>query len=671
MAKIELSDVQGGFNLSQLNSNFDKIEEHLNEKVLYRNVPEGQPNQLQNDLDMNGKRIYNLPTPLLDHEPATKKYVKDVGGSSEKVIRVDDVDIPAIPDAAIRANKLLAFDSDGNPIVALPSADSATALRLELQSDEGASLVGFDGGTLEDVAVNAKSLQNYTALRAYNGVATTIRILDTTTGGVFRYNPADISTADNNGTVVVDLLGRRWVRDNPVGDVNLSWFLSGATFNEALIQANTTPLGYKIIVAPGTYNLPTDITLANRIVILMGDVVFTGAGTILAATVIRFNTDGSVSFGSAQYGIGNSKYKFGSTGTGANGLQIGGADPKDGIEGTVFFDDGYSGWSVLQPSQYPSPIELAVQPSTIAGKCVTNGTNLVTRSSGGEFSASLVGYTIFIEDQAALISSVNVGAQTLTYTNFNGAPLTTIPAYPNATYVIAAVRMTGNATISGATVTRITGDRFVPLGNRDYKIRIGGVWYIVSAVNPNNTLTLSTVPAVQGVTSYEAITLVDDLMSAVRVHRLAGAGFEENLTFGAYGTGHFRIQAASGDSTQRPLYIGAGYTSTGVYRNNILMDATGNTYFGGGFDRYHVRVPAHDASTTLNAIRLEGAATGTGLPAAISTEGLDANIDLALAPKGNGKIKFNASIPGTVTPNRVLVCKDETGAEIQIPYYRA
>lgn len=72
MSKINIPTVSGGFNLSQINSNFDQIEQHLNDRVLYRDVPTGEPNQMVNDLDMNSYRIYNLPEPVQDHEPLRK-----------------------------------------------------------------------------------------------------------------------------------------------------------------------------------------------------------------------------------------------------------------------------------------------------------------------------------------------------------------------------------------------------------------------------------------------------------------------------------------------------------------------------------------------------------------------------------------------------------------------
>ena len=77
MAKITLSEVLSGFNLSKINENFTKIAEALNNKVFWRNNPTGEPNQLESDLDANGKKIYNLPAPGLDSEAARLQDVRN------------------------------------------------------------------------------------------------------------------------------------------------------------------------------------------------------------------------------------------------------------------------------------------------------------------------------------------------------------------------------------------------------------------------------------------------------------------------------------------------------------------------------------------------------------------------------------------------------------------
>lgn len=61
MSKITIANVSSGFNATAtLNTSFDTIEDHLNNKVLYRDNPTGEPNQMENDIDMNGNAILNV-----------------------------------------------------------------------------------------------------------------------------------------------------------------------------------------------------------------------------------------------------------------------------------------------------------------------------------------------------------------------------------------------------------------------------------------------------------------------------------------------------------------------------------------------------------------------------------------------------------------------------------
>lgn len=61
MAKVTFSDITTGFqSVGTINNNYTQLEYELQEKVLYRNNPSGEPNEMQNDLDMNGYRILNL-----------------------------------------------------------------------------------------------------------------------------------------------------------------------------------------------------------------------------------------------------------------------------------------------------------------------------------------------------------------------------------------------------------------------------------------------------------------------------------------------------------------------------------------------------------------------------------------------------------------------------------
>lgn len=59
MSKIDLDPITSGYNLSKINANFQKVEDELNNKVLYRSSPAGEPNSMSSNLDMNGLSILN------------------------------------------------------------------------------------------------------------------------------------------------------------------------------------------------------------------------------------------------------------------------------------------------------------------------------------------------------------------------------------------------------------------------------------------------------------------------------------------------------------------------------------------------------------------------------------------------------------------------------------
>jgi hypothetical protein len=61
MPKIVLDPISSGYNaVVKLNENFSRIAAALNNQVLYRNNPTGEPNALQSDVDVNGKTLFNV-----------------------------------------------------------------------------------------------------------------------------------------------------------------------------------------------------------------------------------------------------------------------------------------------------------------------------------------------------------------------------------------------------------------------------------------------------------------------------------------------------------------------------------------------------------------------------------------------------------------------------------
>ena len=71
MSKIELDNIASGYNLGKINANFVKIEEALDNKVLFRDntATPTEPNQMEQAIDMNGNSLLNLPTPTAPTNP--------------------------------------------------------------------------------------------------------------------------------------------------------------------------------------------------------------------------------------------------------------------------------------------------------------------------------------------------------------------------------------------------------------------------------------------------------------------------------------------------------------------------------------------------------------------------------------------------------------------------
>jgi len=61
VAKIDLPTISSGYaSNTTFNTTFTTIENEFQQKVLYRNNPTGEPNSMQNDLDMNSNDINNV-----------------------------------------------------------------------------------------------------------------------------------------------------------------------------------------------------------------------------------------------------------------------------------------------------------------------------------------------------------------------------------------------------------------------------------------------------------------------------------------------------------------------------------------------------------------------------------------------------------------------------------
>lgn len=115
-----------------------------------------KPSILANWYDAMGNYIRNLRDPSQPQDAANKRYVDSIGAGNtsyidslfRRTLRVPENYVDQLPREALRANKLLAFDSAGKPIAILPESGSASDVLIQL-ANQGDKKVGSTyGGTV-------------------------------------------------------------------------------------------------------------------------------------------------------------------------------------------------------------------------------------------------------------------------------------------------------------------------------------------------------------------------------------------------------------------------------------------------------------------------------------------------------------------------------------------
>ena len=181
MSKIVLTDVSSGFQLSKINENFQKIEDELNNKVLYRDAPTGEPNALENDLDANGKSLYNIgDISLLGHDGFEEILAETEDARDAAISAATDAQNEAISAAAsavasgASAGESSGFASDAE-ISALSAAASAITAAAAgvgaLAVSSGAALVGFTQSGTGAVAQTVRDkLSEFVSVKDFGAV---------------------------------------------------------------------------------------------------------------------------------------------------------------------------------------------------------------------------------------------------------------------------------------------------------------------------------------------------------------------------------------------------------------------------------------------------------------------------------------------------------------------
>lgn len=180
MSKIVLNDVTNLNTLSVINDNFDKLEQELQNKVMYRNNPTGEPNALQNDVDANGNSIYNVDD--LTINGAFTVQGQDVGAYiGQAADAAADAEASATAAATASANAQASADSAlASKNTATTQAGIATTKAAEASASATSAAASQATATAsKDTAVAAANTATTQA-----GIATTGANTATTQAGV-------------------------------------------------------------------------------------------------------------------------------------------------------------------------------------------------------------------------------------------------------------------------------------------------------------------------------------------------------------------------------------------------------------------------------------------------------------------------------------------------------
>ena len=151
MSDIELDEIRSGYNLSKINSNFNKLEESVNNDLL--NLAGGNNTMLQ-ELDMDSNKIINLKDPEENQEAVTLGFLMDVLGDSsipEESKRIPYVVPRFSGNEVVLEQAVLAADVYVNGRMMFPeySLDaSGKVLTLDFEVTEEDTVVVMLGGLL-------------------------------------------------------------------------------------------------------------------------------------------------------------------------------------------------------------------------------------------------------------------------------------------------------------------------------------------------------------------------------------------------------------------------------------------------------------------------------------------------------------------------------------------
>jgi hypothetical protein len=269
MAKLSLTTITSRYaSVDALNANFEAIEEAL-ENTLSRDGT--APNVLEADIDVNGNRILNLPTPLTSGEPINLGWAV--------------ANYPDFQTVAGLADEIEALGDIVTEIVAVYGGLSDIATVASGISNVNA--VGSNITSVNTVATNISNVNNVnTNIADVSTVAANIGSVNTTAGAISNVNTVAGSIASVNTVsgISSDVTAVALIN----GDVTT---VSGISADVTTVAADGTDIG---TVATNIANVNTVAGISGDVTAVAGDTANIGtvAGNIADVnTVAGISTD--------------------------------------------------------------------------------------------------------------------------------------------------------------------------------------------------------------------------------------------------------------------------------------------------------------------------------------------------------------------------------------------